>query len=168
MSEQRAFLMSAWFVKVESIFSSPTAAEHFYAAALATYFDLDANATCDQYVLALRGRAAHAWDDRLTQPARVFYATARTATAFVGLGRFVRGAFGLGRSKLTTAMDQIACTLPPAYYVSDCGAFAIFGRFCFRRNVFRLCRGYVAFFDEISRFLYVTSSVSCFELLCIS
>ncbi|KMS94333.1 hypothetical protein BVRB_022460, partial [Beta vulgaris subsp. vulgaris] len=97
-SLKRTFMSSAWFSHVESILSA-SAAEYFYVTAVSCYFDLDPNATCDEFVTTLRQRLGHTWDDRLTHPSRVFYATARTATAIMGLGRFVRGAIGLGRSK---------------------------------------------------------------------
>eukprot|EP00474_Spongospora_subterranea_P008650 CRZ09108.1 hypothetical protein [Spongospora subterranea] len=105
---KQTFMSSAWFSKVESILSS-SAAENFYNTAIECYFDHETE-TCDQFLLALKLRLDSTWDDRLTQPVKVFYATARTATALVGVGRFFRGAIGLGKSKINTAITQFIDT----------------------------------------------------------
>ena len=79
-------------------------AEHFYNSSAECYVD---NTTFETFLPALRARLGDAWDDRLTQPAKVFFAPARTASAVVGAGRFFGGAIRLGRAKLHTAIDQL-------------------------------------------------------------
>lgn len=79
-------------------------AESFYSAVAECYVNND---TCESFLQDLRSRLGEGWDDRLTQPAKVFFATAQTASAVIGAGRFFGGAFRIGRAKLHTAIDQL-------------------------------------------------------------
>lgn len=109
------FADSLWFRKVDAILSENMAlnsvapivarpAELFYNTAMEMFMK------CTQFADFLSGlkhRLGTAWDDRLTQPASVFFNTATSAASVVGPGRFVGGAIQLGRSTLNAAVGQL-------------------------------------------------------------
>ncbi|CEO98348.1 Uncharacterized protein PBTT_01713 [Plasmodiophora brassicae] len=106
MRLKQTFVSSQWFRKVQDILT-PTHADTFYTTATQCYFDCGSEVTSEQFLETLRERMGDMWDPRLLSLARVFYATAKTAASIVGVGRFFKGAFGLGRAKLNHAFEHI-------------------------------------------------------------
>ena len=115
---KESFINSNWVTIVDSILiqnvpirltisnlsAKVRPAEMFYNTATEVYIS---TSSIDHYLDRLKERMGVAWDDRLTQPARVLFTTARAVTTIVGAGKFVGGAMQLGRSKLSLVIDQL-------------------------------------------------------------
>lgn len=109
------FLRSNWCNIVDSILiqalpievakaTSVRPAELFYNTCTEIYLT---STSVNQYLLVLKNRMGASWDDKLEEPARVLFTTSRAVATVVGAGKFVGGAIQLGRSKITSVIDQL-------------------------------------------------------------
>lgn len=110
------FAQSSWYRHVDDILMGNKVldlvskrlvrpAEFFFGAAAECFLEHN---TVDEYLDALKERLGATWDDRLTQPARVFFATASSAQKICGAGRFFGGMIQLGRQKFTYVVNDIS------------------------------------------------------------
>lgn len=76
----------------------------FYKAAMDTFVRCGDLASFEE---ELQLELDDMWDDRLLEPAHVFYSTAKMASSLVGVTRFLDGAIQFGRETLSVAMRQL-------------------------------------------------------------
>lgn len=82
-----------------------TPAEQFFSTAIQTFMENDSD--FDTFLAHMKRKMGPTWDDRLTAPARAFFATAQTSKALVGAGRFFEGAYLLGKQRVNTVIDDL-------------------------------------------------------------
>merc|ERR1712137_1133278 len=114
------FVQTQWFGKVNEILLQNqmvqrvrsevndqvvTPAEQFFSTAIQVFMQNDTD--FDTFLAQMKFKMGATWDDRLTAPARAFFATAKTSKTLVGAGRFFEGAYLLGKQRVNSAIDDI-------------------------------------------------------------
>eukprot|EP00455_Lapot_gusevi_P048433 TRINITY_DN6691_c0_g3_i1.p1 TRINITY_DN6691_c0_g3~~TRINITY_DN6691_c0_g3_i1.p1 ORF type:complete len:569 (-),score=194.91 TRINITY_DN6691_c0_g3_i1:125-1831(-) len=121
-------MQSRWFHVVDDILlqSVPlrllakrmvSPAELFFHTATEVYLT---SPSLDEFLRQLQVRMGAAWDERLRHPATVFFTTAAAVRSVVGAGRFVGGAIQLGKSKVSSVMQELVSRWEHIITNADC------------------------------------------------